>query len=168
MRRSKFETWWKRYVSNCLRRLRFTMKCGGAALTLLLLTGWVGSNWWCIGATTELALQKRFAMLRGGRLFIGTLHDYYPQATQWFIHRDKALLPQFRWWFEHGDDAAATYIAIPLWIPLIIAATSTLLICWRDRRRDPNSCRKCGYDRTGLPADRACPECGAAVPETPR
>jgi hypothetical protein len=24
----------------------------------------------------------------------------------------------------------------------------------------PNACRQCGYSRTGLPADRACPECG--------
>lgn len=30
--------------------------------------------------------------------------------------------------------------------------------------RPPGSCRQCGYDRTGLPPDTPCPECGSTEP----
>lgn len=32
-----------------------------------------------------------------------------------------------------------------------------------NRKRPPGVCGNCGYNRTGLPADRACPECGKAI-----
>jgi ssDNA-binding Zn-finger/Zn-ribbon topoisomerase 1 len=70
----------------------------------------------------------------------------------------------FRWWFAIEDRVVfgnrVIIVAIPCWALAAFAAAPTLLIWRHDRKRDPNACPKCGYSRTGLPADRACPECG--------
>jgi hypothetical protein len=61
-----------------------------------------------------------------------------------------------------GGAAEGEWVAIiPLWIPLALLGTPTLLFWWLDRRRIPaGHCRKCGYNLTGNVSGR-CPECGA-------
>jgi hypothetical protein len=52
---------------------------------------------------------------------------------------------------------------IPLWIPFLIFAVPTGLLCWRDRHRiPPGHCRKCGYNLTGN-VSGICPECGQEI-----
>jgi hypothetical protein len=54
-------------------------------------------------------------------------------------------------------------IDIPLWMPWLCIAGFT---AWRfraDRVKPPHLCRRCGYDRRGLDAAAACPECGAGA-----
>jgi hypothetical protein len=54
-------------------------------------------------------------------------------------------------------------VVVPLWIPLLIVATPTAILWWRDRRRiPPGHCRKCGYDLTGN-VSGVCPECGEGI-----
>lgn len=51
-------------------------------------------------------------------------------------------------------------IRIPLWLPLVIVATPTATLLWRDRRRIlPGYCKQCGYNLTGN-VSGVCPECG--------
>ena len=58
-------------------------------------------------------------------------------------------------------------VIIPLWFPLLLAAVPTVVMFRSDRRRRlrerSEACIHCGYSRVGLPADRACPECGKPV-----
>jgi rubrerythrin len=54
-----------------------------------------------------------------------------------------------------------------LW-PLVLAALALTLYAWHldtlaRRRARLNFCPKCNYDRTGLPKDAVCPECGAVA-----
>lgn len=51
-------------------------------------------------------------------------------------------------------------IAVPLWIPFVLAALGTAVLWWRDRGGTPvHCCRRCGYDLTGN-VSGVCPECG--------
>lgn len=71
------------------------------------------------------------------------------------------------WTFCHFHERGTGYAGwvVPLWAPLILLA-GTNAIAWhvpvRARlRRRRGDCSSCGYDRRGLAATAACPECGA-------
>ena len=63
----------------------------------------------------------------------------------------------------------ATFWAVtaPAWavepLLLVLPVRSTLRATRAARRHRRGQCPACGYDRRGLPADRRCPECGAAL-----
>src|SRR5688572_29056352 len=144
--------------------MRSTIKRFGAAITVLLLIVWVGSGWCgAVGAYTP-----RVALIAvGGRIEIGWMSPprWLPEV-RYFDPQINKQKP-FQWWFEAWQDnfgSGRTYqinwVAIPIWLLALIAGTLTLLIGRRDSRRLPHACRKCGYDLTGLPAERPCPECG--------
>jgi len=70
--------------------------------------------------------------------------------------------------FERVGPGARTVggIAIPLWLPLIIAFAGTSLV-WRAdvramRRAREGLCAACDYDLAGTVAGAVCPECGRA------
>jgi hypothetical protein len=50
----------------------------------------------------------------------------------------------------------------PLWYLLLPLAIPTAYLWYRDRRKPPGRCEKCGYDLTGNVSGR-CPECGRAL-----
>lgn len=51
-------------------------------------------------------------------------------------------------------------IVFPLWIPLLLLAMPTALLCRLDRRCiPPGHCQSCGYNLTGNTSG-ICPECG--------
>jgi hypothetical protein len=76
----------------------------------------------------------------------------------------------FRWWFDSatiGSGRGVGHVcSIPIWFLAMLTAMPTFLMWRHDRNlrmlERANACPKCGYDRTGLPVDRACPECGSA------
>lgn len=57
-----------------------------------------------------------------------------------------------------------TYVGIPLWMPLALAAGFSAFANWRRCRLQPKSgvCSSCGYDLTGNVSGR-CPECGTPI-----
>jgi hypothetical protein len=69
------------------------------------------------------------------------------------------------WWFAGYDPKFYTRVWVPMWFIATIALTVSGS-AWRFKRRlarriASGCCRGCGYDRRGLHADGACPECGA-------
>ncbi|MCC6908081.1 MAG: hypothetical protein IT430_09090 [Phycisphaerales bacterium] len=146
-------------------RLRSTIKWSGTVLTVLLLVVWVGSAWWYaifyLGPTLGLGVHA-------GRVLVVWEEPWsiIPVSSEWELGRHSSPL-SFSWWFyvERGPWAAGTYakVYIPLWALVVLFAAPTLRLWWRDRRKPPGLCVKCGYDLRG--ADHAvCPECGAAAP----
>src|SRR5262245_45486269 len=67
-----------------------------------------------------------------------------------------------QWWFLSVDVPPRRIIWTPLWVPTAVAAIPAVALWWPvlRRRRGPGQCQGCGYDRGGLAADAACPECG--------
>lgn len=59
------------------------------------------------------------------------------------------------WWGLLGN--AAIYGGV-CWM-----TTAGVRWSWRRLRHKPGTCRGCGYDLAGLPAEEVCPECGGAI-----
>lgn len=53
---------------------------------------------------------------------------------------------------------------LPLWLPFLLAAIPTAFLLLRDRHRQLNHCRSCGYNLTGN-VSGVCPECGTPIPK---
>jgi hypothetical protein len=145
------------------RTLRSTIKWGGAAVTVLLLIVWVGSAWY--GAHAHLNTVG--ASVWSGRLYLVYESTSFPVTLSPGVGIGRASV-RFEWWFYFSQRSYANgevnFIVIPLWFPALLLVIGTLLLWRADRKCDPNACAKCGYSRTGLPADRLCPECGAVTP----
>ncbi len=88
---------------------------------------------------TGLELRKNTP--RGFRLSLPTVRRW-PVSTTWGT--------QHRW-----------IAVLPLWLLLLVIATPTAFLWWRDRRPLPGHC-PCGYDMTGN-VSGTCPECGVEV-----
>lgn len=58
------------------------------------------------------------------------------------------------------------FLKLPIWMLLapVVAVAAAMFVVPRFRKR-PGECRRCGYDRRGLPAGAVCPECGQAEAE---
>ena len=150
------------------KRMRSTIKWGGAVVTVLLLIVWVGSGWFKVGFSV-------LPVVAAG-IHRGEIRVVHEQPCSWWsarFHEFGVGLndsgERFGWWFEYkripfptSPPSYSHRVAVPIWFLILLAAAPRFLIWRSDRKRDPNACRKCGYSRTGLPADRACPECGAA------
>jgi hypothetical protein len=137
--------------TNCRRRIRSTIKWGGAAVTLLVLLLWLGSALFQVGVLYRNVLYN----VGSGTLLVAkTVRSNPPK--HYYVSRN---LNGWRWWFM-----IEPVFMMPLWFPSLLTATPTLIMWWHDRKPLAGTCSKCGYSRTGLPADRACPECGAPVP----
>ncbi len=80
-----------------------------------------------------------------------------------------SLVPPRRWWLEFRQvPNGAWRLFVPLWAVVAPLAIATALAFWRSRRIERSGCcGECGYDRTGLKAGAACPECGTAAKDAP-
>jgi len=154
------------------RTLRSTIKWGGAAVTVLVLVVWVGSAWWSpyvVAFPNAIARVYGSSIagvgLRKGQLIVIVQGDWTIQNLEFEVGTQAyAHTFSWQWWFDAELLSGSTVLFVPLWFLALLTATPTFLIWRRDRKRLPGACSKCGYSRTGLPADRACPECGVAVP----
>lgn len=165
----------------CPRVRRFA-KWIGLALSGVIATLWTASLVWEVERCdirpgcrlTELHLSS-------GQAYAAWIID---PKWDWFgpyPHSPSSYLPQAEWsvtrradvwdarWFvpewrsPRVQGPPLQSVSVPLSIPLLLLATPTVWLWWRDRRfTRPGLCSLCGYDRAGLATDSVCPECGAA------
>lgn len=140
------------------RRVRKTVKWGGAALTVLLVVVWIGSGWWVWAVEWRPGVWM--SAWTGQVSFPFDLFASVPKNPVFTSER----LPQFgfNWWFYFAPGGGA----VPLWCPALLSLLATAA-AWRAdakymRRARAGLCAGCGYDRAGLAASAVCPECGAA------
>jgi hypothetical protein len=72
------------------------------------------------------------------------------------------LMDASLWLPKARTDGVVRFLLVPLWLPLLLVATPTAFLWYRNRRPPPGHCQKCGYNLTGNVSGR-CPECGEAV-----
>ncbi|MCC6908083.1 MAG: hypothetical protein IT430_09100 [Phycisphaerales bacterium] len=140
------------------KRLRSTIKWGGAVLTVLLLVVWVGSAWWQAGVRSH----GFYLEVYGGGLSIGV--DRWRDDEFEFWLKDHTF--DVWWWFDvtvRPDPFAEVIGYIPIWFLLLATGLASGWLWHRDRRRALCLCIKCGYDLRGN-ASGVCPECGTPPP----
>jgi hypothetical protein len=116
----------------------------------------------------RLGVETLILTAAAGGIGVG-YHDW-PAATP--IPRNAPRWAGGRWsdarphvpmcWWPRTIEGPATlhYMIVPIWMPMMLAAAPTLWL-WLSGRRSPRGlCPRCGYDRAGLGAGVACPECG--------
>jgi len=109
-----------------------------------------------IAVRTNSAGRALLLGVEAGRI---TLHDSGAQGVQSaFLFGAERRGTAWQWWFEVQRSWVGTFLAVPLWAPVIVAGAWTAL-AHRTRRR-PDECSVCGYERAGLAAGACCPECG--------
>jgi hypothetical protein len=136
------------------------IKWGGAAVTLLLVVVWIGSEFWSVAYFKGcMAIGNDWR----GVVLIWNWRGWDTDPPKRFGPRStgtpRSWVP--RWERVPGR---AWYVSMPLWIPGALALTATSLAWRKDilarRRARLNLCPKCHYDRAGLAPGAACPECG--------
>ncbi len=147
-------------------RIRKTIKWGkygGAAVTVLLVVVWMGSNgrmlWWSSSDGHALVVDR------------GLLQIEYPPLPNgrhlkagWHAQR---VFDGLFWWPLPRRDFGFSNFVIPFWY-LVAASLTGTASAWsldvfanRRARFKPHRCPKCNYDRTGLAPGVVCPECGS-------
>jgi hypothetical protein len=136
------------------------LRWGGLLAGVALLAVGVSSGWW---SCTVYRNRQPGTGITGvdftdGGVEVWTFGDNFgsikPGISAEFSWR---YPPRWGWWVECGDG-----IFVPLWIPTVLLAAPTSWLWYRRLRYrfGPGRCPKCGYDRVGLAAEVACPECG--------
>lgn len=148
-------------------RLRAALRWTGTASVATLVLVWAASNdWWMRYDFPNRIFGVGF---HAGALFWE--HADLPPPPQSPGVSSGTRLPgsSMEWWFRSESLSQGTFTVgwglIPLWIPILGVLVPTAF-AWRTqlKRRAPNACGKCGYDRTGIPLTAPCPECGASEP----
>ncbi len=147
-------------------RLRKTIKWGGASLTVLLALVWV----WIPCGLDRVRLPFGVHLRAGGDWVnvYGSPHVSEPRASfaaSWGEHPETGWeTPELWRFYLYGDGSHHWGVLAPMWMviaSLLVATTAAwYLDALAGRRQLANLCRKCNYDRTGLPIGAACPECG--------
>jgi RNA polymerase subunit RPABC4/transcription elongation factor Spt4 len=148
-------------------KTRTVIKWAGAVVIVLLLVGWFGSARLTFGGM--VGNFSTYVMLHRGRLALGWVEPF--SISQFrdllFWSSDEQGFRIEWWWAKFRPVSGYTehQLFIPIWFFVLLTAIPTLLMFRTDRRRAREArlgfCRKCGYSRTGLSDDRACPECGS-------
>lgn len=142
-------------------KIRKTVKWGGAAASVLLAVVWVGSGrikacgWSPIPPGAAIAIWR-------GQAICEVSHSEavaYLDPCRWHLASDRNGL---QWGFDLVLRDGDTAVAVPLWMPLVIVLAATAFAWMQDRHSALfDACTKCGYDRAGIAARTACPECGS-------
>ena len=152
------------------------MRGFGPAAALLVL--WAASLWLMVtwrdgGGSTQVTLGNGCLTFRSEEWWWGppppanrplartTRTGGLPEGWGLWLRSPRApMRPRFA--FElagHTAEVPLVWAALPLTLPPGLAAQR------RSRRVPPGHCPGCRYDRAGLEADVACPECGAVNSE---
>jgi hypothetical protein len=151
-------------------RIRRTIKWGGAAVSVLLVAGWIASARACFSVVFR---DGSILSLCSGQVLRIRSSSYLPWQLEGLPKfRAAAVRDQpFQWRTTHvwspAGNVRTTYDGYPLW-PLPLACVLVTAAAWRldtlaRRRERAGRCPNCRYDRTGLAAGAVCPECGAGA-----
>ncbi len=144
------------------KRLRSTIKWSGTVLTVLLLVVWVGSvfGFARIGGAPPLdvGIQDGVVFCYWEKPWTHRPYSLHYSYGRTYGHRRWARW--FHVWTVPIPYGTCTTVYIPIWFVAALTGLPTAWLWYRDRRRAPGLCIKCGYDLRG--ADhKVCPECGA-------
>jgi hypothetical protein len=165
MRRRRVRTWAKWAAT----------LAAGIAVGVAVASGfwWLRYNRVLEDGTTVRLFWIEGGVLRLGELDVGSANmalqlrgwRFYRRHTwDWSTWRSSATLANGARWragvdwqkFPKGWQANASL----LW-PVLLTTIPAAFLWYKDRRRfGPHACTGCGYDKSGLPADSPCPECG--------
>jgi hypothetical protein len=124
--------------------------------------------------------------VRGGRLDVVAMFGYVPEALRpyvgweiqgpdtwsWGMHDSARPFAKWRGgiaWIAIWGSSGQWWAGVTLLYPFLLTAVPAGLLWWKDLRRfGPGRCPNCGYDRAGLAAGTACPECGKPAPSAPK
>lgn len=159
-----------RYNRLMRTRLRSTIKWSGTVLTVLLLVVWVGSAWWGFGG---LVGRTTIAGIDSGGLFVryesSNMLAQMVANGEWPtpVWRHRAGVHWWVYWRQYRSSLSGALLRmdayVPIWTVLLVLSVPTCYLWYRDRRRPPGLCSKCGYDLRGTDHD-VCPECGRETP----
>jgi hypothetical protein len=142
-------------------RIRKTTKWAVAAVSLVLLIAWLQSAQWEVSWTSPGGVWIGIVCGRLSVHFMGQAFGVSPYGRLDFLPTQAP----FSWAVSWGRLNSWRAFAIPLWMFLAPALVLTSLLWKHDRlaslRESTGQFCQCGYDRRGLPAARACPECGS-------
>ena len=149
-------------------RIRKSIKWGGAAMTLILLTTCLASGWW----TTDWQYPSgRDIGLGRGQIWciqyvpLSQTHLDQLSGTGRLARVVDGMTGRTTFDLALGGGHGRNSLILPLW-PFIAAALLITIAAWRAdaiarRRARVGLCTKCSYPRTGLAPSGVCPECGA-------
>lgn len=142
------------------RRVRKTVKWGGAVLTVLLVVVWIASRWF---ALVWISPSGSVAAVSSGELkHVAHQEALVMAGPGWHSVRvpDPSLRSEFYW----ASWKPVPSFTIPLWCPALVSLLVTLAAWWPQmnsrRRLRRGRCPTCGCHRAGLRARAVCPECG--------
>jgi hypothetical protein len=145
------------------------LKWAGLVVSLLIVVAWVVSLRWDVfylerepGAWDVRAQRTVYAAYGRGcfAYYQGPYRPAKPDAHWGYIGYSSG--PIWTPILHHGA-GSTWWVVVPLWMPFVLIAISTVYLWWRDRRRiRPGHCQECGYNLTGN-VSGVCPECGERI-----
>lgn len=144
------------------RHKRCVLQWSGLVVCLLIVITWAESLVHTIGwrrtafVLDDVIVREKSFYLSSGAVSLTWQQYGRVLDSGWEIHDGDGSIVWLPSW-------GATECVVPLWIPFLLLAVSTVSVWWLDRRRiPPGRCGHCGYNLTGNVSGR-CPECGQPI-----
>ena len=138
-------------------------------LLSVITIAWIAGGWWWFTWTWSWPGCNAALTLGRGNVRVSYFvyaYDRVPASPPWpgelSAHRLVLTTNDPRWWSWVGIDSGDGYggVAVPFWMLVLALGAPTAWLWYRDHRRTPTACPRCGYSFSGLPANAWCPECG--------
>ena len=140
--------------------IRNTLKWGGAVLSMLLLVVWVVSE--CRGIARTCEDGSVVGICRG--MFFVADRPVFPVTITPPMYQQRPTRGLFTWndrpLAAILDPQSRLPIGVPFLASFLLTASAWRFDALARRRALAGFCLICDYDRAGLAADTACPECG--------
>ncbi len=124
---------------------------------------WLFSMVTTTGAVGKLGTTGYTLILARGSILLNTTTQPSITYSTFFFTCQWASHPPV-WAPTFSQSPTLLYAGLPLW--LIVVPSMAIMFSTRYRRRASNipTCTSCGYNRAGIDAHAACPECGSVPP----
>jgi hypothetical protein len=147
-------------------RIVNTVKWSAATILMLSILMWIASVWvsvaWHDGSDSSIGVDGgtlRIRIRSGGGVAMPNCVLQGAPDRGWEITSRQA---RWGWCFDRLIGGRLWYLDVPLWAPALMSAGAMAVPYLLNRRHKGGTarCPECDYDRTGLPAETLCPECG--------